>query len=260
MYYFKVIFLITAMLVHALLSNIIKLVFFFSRRCRILYISKVNRVMCVFTCVLVGMRVRKNKEKVRYKKKPVLYVGNHLSYLDILVIARCLPMVFITSVDMSERQSEGWLTSNAGSLNVERRLDKLSFEELKKNIENIRKFVSMNCPLCVFPEASSAGNENELVFFSSLFASVEHTDTMIVPFAISYKSVNGEKLSNENKSLVYFFRGQRLIPHLKNFLRCKKIEVEICFFPGFSAVDKGRKEISNICKELISHEIYKLQN
>jgi 1-acyl-sn-glycerol-3-phosphate acyltransferase len=57
-----------------------------------------------------------------------LYVGNHLSYLDVLAIGCCYPVLFVTSVDMGERKSEGWITSNAGSVYVERRRDKLDAE------------------------------------------------------------------------------------------------------------------------------------
>jgi 1-acyl-sn-glycerol-3-phosphate acyltransferase len=179
--------------------------------------------------MILGVCVRKPK-RIKYHKGAVFYVGNHLSYLDVLAIGCCYPTLFVTSNDMGERKSEGWLTSNAGSVYVERRMDKLNLQVLKTNITNLKKIILLKCPLCIFPEATSANNGKELLFHSSLFSVVEKTETTIVPFSIKYTSIDRQLLSKENAGIIYFYKGQHFIPHIKKLLYHSNIEVRPIFF------------------------------
>ncbi|MDR1307893.1 MAG: 1-acyl-sn-glycerol-3-phosphate acyltransferase [Treponema sp.] len=253
-YYLKIVFLTAALLLHAALAAVGKILFIFSRRLCILYLANINKIVCALFCVILGISIRGPKKRY-VQKNPVLYVGNHLSYLDVLAIGRCYPTIFVTSVDMGERKNEGWITSNAGSVYVERRREKLTFNILRKNIESMKEIILKDCPLCIFPEATSANGEKELIFFSSLFSSVEYTETTIVPFVIKYISINKENVTKENESIVYFYRGQRFIPHIKRLLHYKNIKIEISILPWFSAKNKNRKEICDTCKKKIAGKI-----
>jgi 1-acyl-sn-glycerol-3-phosphate acyltransferase len=113
----------------------------------------------------------------------------------------------------------------------------------------------MKSSLCIFPEATSANNSKELMFHSSLFASVENTETTIVPFSIKYLSIEGRPLSKENESIVYFYKGQKFVPHIKRLLRYSKFEVKITILPSFNAKNKNRKGICGLCKKVIMEEI-----
>jgi 1-acyl-sn-glycerol-3-phosphate acyltransferase len=257
-YYVKIFFLIIALLLHSALAIIGKIIFLIKQRSGVLYFANMNRLICILLCAIIGVHVKSHKKTARYKKA-VLYVGNHLSYLDVLALGSCCPAIFVTSVDMGERKSEGWITSNAGSVFVERRMEKLNFDELKRNIDNLRAIIKKDCPLCIFPEATSANCGPELVFFSSLFSSVEYTGTMIAPFAIKYTSINKETLTEKNRGIIYFYKGERFVPHIKKLLKCNNIEVEINFLPAFSANNKNRKEVCNNCKTMITEELNCMQ-
>jgi 1-acyl-sn-glycerol-3-phosphate acyltransferase len=254
MFYLKIFLLVAALFIHGIIAAIGKIIFIFNNRLCILYIANINKIFFILLGFIIGIHVRKSG-KQKYYKNPVLYVGNHLSYLDVLVIGQCYPTIFITSIDMGERKSEGWLTSNAGSIYVERRKEKLTLNILKKNIDDIKKTILKGCPLCIFPEATSANGGKELIFFSSLFSSVEFTETTIVPFAIIYTEIDGEQLSKKNESIIYFYKGQHFVPHIKRLLYYKNIKVKINFLNSFSAKNKNRKQICNHCKEIIMEGI-----
>jgi 1-acyl-sn-glycerol-3-phosphate acyltransferase len=156
---------------------------------------------------------------------------------------------------MGQRKSEGFILSNAGSVMVERRREKLTHGEIRQNIKNIQSVIMQGCPLCIFPEATSAGGGEELVFYSSMFASVEYTDTTIVPFHISYTKANREPLTESTRDTIYFYKGDHLLPHLNKLLNLNNIEAKITFLPDFSAKGKNRKEIRSDCKAIITEEI-----
>ena len=253
-YYVKIFFLVFVILIHAIFAAIGKVLFFFNKRFCILYTAGINKIACIFFSFILGIHVTKPKKLIRYKN-PVLFVGNHLSYLDILPIGFCYPVIFVTSVDMGEHKSEGWITSNAGSVYVERRMDKLNINVLKNNIESMKNIIKKKCALTIFPEATSANGKEELLFFSSLFSSVEYTETIIVPFVIEYILIDGKSLSKENESVVYFYKGQRFVPHVKKLLKHGKIGVKITFLESFSALNRNRKDICNYCKLLIEEAL-----
>jgi 1-acyl-sn-glycerol-3-phosphate acyltransferase len=250
----KVCLLISVLLLHAVLAIPGKIVFLLKKRTGILYLANINRIICILLSGILTVHVKSQKAKI-HNKNAVVYVGNHLSYLDVLAIGSCYPTIFVTSVDMGEHKSEGWITSNAGSIYVERRREKLRMDELKKNIESMRTIVLNGCPLCIFPEATSANSDPELQFFSSLFSAVEYTETTVVPFAVKYTSIDREPLTEANRGIIYFYKGERFVPHIKKLLKHKDIEVEITILPGFSAQAKNRKEICNDCKTMIATEL-----
>jgi 1-acyl-sn-glycerol-3-phosphate acyltransferase len=254
MFYLKIFFLFAALFIHGIFSVIGKILFIFNGRLCVLYIAHINKICFILLSSIVGIHVRKSGKQERYRN-PIFYVGNHLSYLDVLAIGKYYPVIFVTSTDMGERKSEGWLASNAGSVYVERRKEKLNLNILKKNIDDIKKTILMGCPLCIFPEATSANGGKELLFFSSLFSSVEFTETTIAPFAVTYISIDGKPLSKKNEGILYFYKGQRFIPHIKKLLYHKNIEVKIDFLEVFSAKNKSRKEICNHCKKTIMERI-----
>jgi len=250
LYHVKIFFLVAVLLLHAIFAAIGKITLFFHKRLRILYAANVNRIICILLCFIMGIHIEKPSKLARHKR-PVLYVGNHLSYLDILPIGCCYPVIFVTSVDMGERKSEGWITSNAASVYVERRRDKLNLNVLKKNIKSIKDIISERYALCIFPEATSANSKDTLVFFSSLFSSIEYSKTMVVPFMIEYVLIDGKPLSKENEAIVYFYKGQRFLAHIKNLLKHGKIHIRINILEAFSAEKKNRKDICSHCKLLI---------
>ena len=254
LYYVKIFFLIAALLLHSIFAAVGKILLFFNKRLNILYTSVINKIACIFFSFILGIHITKPRKLIRYKK-PVLFVGNHLSYLDILPIGSCFPLIFVTSVDMGEHKSEGWITSNAGSVYVERRMDKLNINILKKNIESIKSIILKKCALVIFPEATSANGKEELIFFSSLFSAVEYSETIIVPFMIEYTMIDGNPLSKENEYIAYFYKGERLVPHLKRLLKHGKIEINVSFLESFSAQNMNRKAICSNCKLLIEEAI-----
>jgi 1-acyl-sn-glycerol-3-phosphate acyltransferase len=254
LYYVKIFFLVAVLLLHAIFAVAGKILLFFNKRFCILYTAVINKIACIFFSFILGIHITKPQKLIRYKK-PVLFVGNHLSYLDILPIGSCYPLIFVTSVDMGEHISEGWITSNAGSVYVERRMDKLTLNVLKKNIESIKSIILKKCALVIFPEATSANGKEDITFFSSLFSAVEYSETIIVPFMIEYTMIDGKALSKENESVAYFYRGERFVPHIKRLLKHGKIGINVSFLKSFSAQDKNRKVICSNCKLLIEEAI-----
>src|SRR5262249_41938524 len=83
-----------------------------------------NRILswfCRFGLWILQVKVNPLGIKSLSELPQGLYVGNHLSYLDVLVISSHVPACFVTSVEIRDTPGLGIIVQMAGCLFVERR-------------------------------------------------------------------------------------------------------------------------------------------
>src|SRR5262245_37813580 len=97
------------------------IVFFFVkdqwRRVRIA--NRVMKAYCRWGLFLLNVKVRRRGEHL--PEGSALLVGNHLSYLDILLLCAETPTCFVTSNEIRDTPFLGLIVRMAGCLFVERR-------------------------------------------------------------------------------------------------------------------------------------------
>jgi 1-acyl-sn-glycerol-3-phosphate acyltransferase len=163
-----------------------------------------------------------------------MIVSNHLSYLDIPVLASVRPAVFVAKADVSRWPVLGWYTRLAGTLYVER--------ERRRDVSRMQAAMSQVLDerhvLLFFPEGTSSGGETVLPFRSSLLEPVARQSFPVTPVALSYALDDG-KAAEE----VCYWGDMTLFPHLLNLLTKREIRVAVAF--GEPHVhDADRKELA----------------
>lgn len=130
-----------------------------------------------------GMRVTVSGQRVL---RDVLYIANHLSWLDILVLAGRTGSAFVAKADMAPWPVIGWLTTLNNSVYVQReaRLD------VGAQAAALGAALSTGQPLTLFPEGTTGDGITLLPFRSSLLAAVSPppSGVTIQPVAIDYGS------------------------------------------------------------------------
>lgn len=157
----------------------------------------------------------------------VLMVGNHLSYLDVIILFARVPTVFVTSVEVRDSGLLGLLCKGAGCIFVERR----NASSLMAEVDTIANYLREGFSVFLFPEATTSSGDALLPFRRSLFnaAIIAHVD--VVPFAIAYRKVNGRPIDETNRSSVYYFGDDSFFPHLFRCLRLSRIEAHVFQLP-----------------------------
>lgn len=116
--------------------------------------------------------------------RDVLYIANHLSWLDILVLAGATGTAFVAKADMAPWPVLGWLATLNNSVYVQRenRLD------AHGQASAVRQALATGQPLTLFPEGTTADGTVLLPFRSSLVAAVTPAPEGIAiqPVAIDY--------------------------------------------------------------------------
>lgn len=162
-----------------------------------------------------------------------LIVSNHLSYLDVLIIASKLPSCFVTSTEVKASLFLGQLTSLGGCLFVNRK----DRRNLKNEVKELRDVLRDGLSVTIFPEATSTNGEGVLKFKRPLFEASLSTNKPILPLTINYRKISSRKIDEKNRDLICWYGGMSFFPHFMELLSHRKIEVDMHlsepFLPGF---------------------------
>lgn len=114
----------------------------------------------------------------------VLIVSNHLSWLDIMIIAGASGAAFVSKDDVARWPVFGWLAGLNDTVFVAR--------ADRRNVHNqaaaVRRALATGRPIALFPEGTTEGGRAILPFRASLFAALAPPlpHVMVQPVAIDY--------------------------------------------------------------------------
>jgi 1-acyl-sn-glycerol-3-phosphate acyltransferase len=174
--------------------------------------------------VLLGIRVHaKHRERFTSSGHARLFVANHVSYLDVLVLSSLVPSVFITSVELKNTLVLGALARLGGCLYVERRTP----SGLKREIAAIARALGEGTPVALFPEGTTSNGDHVHPFKNSLFDAAIAAQADIHPVCFRYRAVNNTDLNARNRDLVYYYGGVTFLKHFGRLLALTSVEVEV---------------------------------
>ncbi len=151
-----------------------------------------------------------------------LLVSNHLSYLDILVLASVSPAVFVAKADVARWPVLGRLARLAGTRFVRRE----SRADVARVNREIQAALNDGFLLVMFPEGTSSGGETVLAFKSSLFEPAIRLGTPVTAGCIRYGLTDGDPAEE-----VCYWRDMTLLPHLLNLLGRRSVQAAVAFAP-----------------------------
>jgi 1-acyl-sn-glycerol-3-phosphate acyltransferase len=184
-----------------------------------------RRVLRVFAC-----RV----ESAGPLPKAGLLACNHLSYLDILLIASLTPAVFVSKHEVRHWPVLGWFSRMAGTIFIrrERRSD------VARIAREIHAAMREGHLLVVFPEGTSSDGQQVLPFKSSLLEPATGTDHELFAGHITYAITEG---SVEND--VCYWGDMTIFAHAVKILTRPRVTASVRFSRVPTSGD-GRKDLA----------------
>jgi 1-acyl-sn-glycerol-3-phosphate acyltransferase len=172
--------------------------------------------------LILNIRVRSSEIENRYT--PALIVANHMSYIDILIIASRYPAIFVTSQEVADDPVLGLITRAAGCLYVERRHP----FRLPSEIAAMREFLKMGISVAFFPEGTTTDGKSILKFKSPLFeASVGLPDIKVKTLCLVYSHANGEALNDTHADRIFYYGDMTFAEQFKKLLSLQSIDVTL---------------------------------
>ncbi len=198
-------------------------------------------------CWLTGTRVRLVGAPV---SGPAIFVANHVSWLDILVLGFALPRAaFISKREVREWGIFGRCAELAHSVFI----DRTRRGESARQRDMLLARLARGDRLILFPEGTSTDGTGILPFKSALFAVAEIKDDLpIQPVSLCYTHINGVPVSRADRPKIGWFGDMELIDHVISLMGLGRIRAEVRFHPPITLREAGsRKVLAQYCERMV---------
>lgn len=186
---------------------------------------------------------------IRKRRTNHLILSNHVSYIDILILASRAPSVFITSIELRSSFPLGLLARFGGSIFVERR----SPAGLRAEISAVAGVLNQGISVVLFPEGTTSDGETVRPFKSALLTAATDTGTDVLPVCLRYARINARPLGRENRDQVFYHGGTTFFEHAPKLLALRSVHVELLMLrPLTHHRHRTRKELAARAHQLIS--------
>ncbi len=117
---------------------------------------------------IAGLRIRTTGTRLR---RDVLFVSNHVSWLDILALGGAARSAFVSKAEVGTTPLVGWLADQNHTVYVQRDAKR----EIHNQANELRGALARGRPVTLFPEGTTGPGDGLLPFRASLFQAIVPT-------------------------------------------------------------------------------------
>ena len=199
-----------------------------------------------------GFRMRLVGEPCQ--QAPALYVANHCSYFDIMVLGSLLNAAFVAKKEVGTWPGIGFLASLAGTVFIERRArhSRTQRDEMKARLDGEAQ------SLILFPEGTSSDGKSVLPFKSALFSVAEAGGSAlpVQPISLSYSGLDGLPMGRNWRIYYAWYGDMELADHIWMALGLGRATVTVVFHPPVSMASlPSRKALADHCFAAVRHGV-----
>jgi 1-acyl-sn-glycerol-3-phosphate acyltransferase len=154
-------------------------------------------------------------------------VANHLSYLDVVVLASLQPCVFVAKSEIAQMPVLGWMTTNSGTVYVERGRGGSAM----RASDAMRDAMAEGLPVVFFPEGTTANGKALLKFHTGLLGQALLAGAPLTAAFLRY-SLTEENEPGVDVSSDVCWGDKPLIQHVFGFLGLRGVHAEVRFGDG----------------------------
>lgn len=207
---------------------------------------------------IIGIKINIIKlSDISKSKYGVLYISNHVSWMDILCLGSSLDAQFIAKKEVAEMGLFGFLARLHHTFFIDNTSQRKSFSYN----ESIQKKLLSKQNLILFPEGTTSDGNGVKPFKSSLFESTNlvknNSDKNnhyidVHPISLCYKQKNGLPMGIFYRRYVAWLGNFPLLRLMKIFLSSGPVTIDIIFHQAVNLSNfKDRKELSSYCQNII---------
>ncbi|WP_448585647.1 lysophospholipid acyltransferase family protein [Thermaurantiacus sp.] len=181
----------------------------------------------------------------------VLYVANHLSWLDIPVLGSKLPGSFVAKHEVSEMAIVKHLANLQDTIYVTRE----ARHQAAAQASAVRARLARGDNVILFPEGTSNDGVRILPFKSSLFAGLDGPlgeRVRVQPVTLAYTRLNGLPLTRSRQLELAWIGDMALAPHAFDVMKLGRLEAAILCHPPVRPADfPDRKALARHCRSAV---------
>jgi len=204
-----------------------------------------------FCCWVLGIRVEVAGNMA--DQRPVLWVANHSSYLDIPVLGSLLPGSFVAKSEVGTWPLFGALSKLQKTIFINRKR-----EDSHSQKDSLGDRLKAGDSVILFPEGTSSDFNRVFPFKSALFAVANITDTtgqpiMVQPVSVTCTHLDQVPLGRDLRPLYAWYGDMDLAPHLWALARLGGFRVVVEFHPAVRlSYFASRKALGQHCEAQVA--------
>ena len=163
-------------------------------------------------------------------ERPLLFVSNHSSWIDILALSSITPLKFIAKSEVAGWPLFGLFARLQRSVFVDRSKRQATAEVNRE----IAARLSEGDPVVLFGEGTSGDGNRVLPFRTALLGAIyqafgEHGRSFLQPVSVSYTRFHGVPMGRQHRAIAAWHGDISLVPHLVRVFRAGAIDVVVTF-------------------------------
>src|ERR1035437_2229413 len=180
-------------------------------------------------CTVLRIRVRVVGEPVR--DRAVLFISNHVSWADIVVIGSIAPVAYVSKSEIA-----GWPVVGAAAKSQRTVfVDRSRRHQPGDAIAEIVKRLASGTSVVLFAEGTSSDGNRVLPFRSALIGALKEASSraehgiLIQPMSICYTGLNGIPMGRQHRPTVAWYGDLDFMPHIKAFIERGAIDAVVSY-------------------------------
>jgi 1-acyl-sn-glycerol-3-phosphate acyltransferase len=153
---------------------------------------------------------------------PALLVANHLGYLDVVLLAACVPAVFVAKREVRRWPAFGALAALAGTIFV----DRTAPRDAVRASRSIEAALARGDTVVLFAEGTSTRGDRVLPFKPALLEPAARAGWAVRYAALSYRTPPGQPAASE---AVCWWGDMEFLPHLVGVTRLTAFTGSVVF-------------------------------
>ena len=198
---------------------------------------------------ILNVRVIIKNKEIFNSEKNWYIMGNHMSYIDILMLLANFHTLFITSKEMGAKPVLGQICFFGGSFFVERRKITTLGEEIPRIADTLRSGLNIT----LFPEGRCSDGRGLLPFRSALIEAAVDSGVDVLPLCIMYTDISGRPVQASDFMTIGYFNGLPFPRQFRKMMMEKSLTAEIEILNPVKTAGKNRKEIKKEISDVMNY-------
>lgn len=219
------------------------------------YWRTVCRILGIDLRIFGKIKEQQKQSKQGIKKRPVIYIANHTSWLDIATIGGLAPGAFVAKEEIGSWPVISTLCRLGRVLFVSRQRQSTIKEQ-----QTMEKRLEDGGSLILFPEGTSTEGSHLAPFLSSFFVlakpiskNISYEIPLIQPISIVYDRLGMLPVNRLRRPIYSWYGDMELAPHLWDFCKWSDMRVSIIFHEPLDPNDfKNRKQLAQKSWDIIA--------
>jgi 1-acyl-sn-glycerol-3-phosphate acyltransferase len=195
---------------------------------------------------ILDIRVIVQGQRPSGRVRSVLFVANHISWMDILLLNACQRVRFVAKEEVRSWPIIGWIAARTGTVFLKRTSSHQLARVMKSTAASLR---NGDC-IALFPEGTTTDGSSVHAFHSGLFESAIEAKAMIWPIGISYRRLDGTLDAD-----IAFLGSESLVSSILNVLSRPTTHARLSFSNPVDSSADHRRRLADSCQKAVEQSL-----